>query len=185
MVFGGTMTRKASDLAPLKETGRPGPTRTAEPGVDQSSATALRPGSRSVSHPAKCGDPPGFSGLRQAAAGSGSTCAHSRPPSTVTGASGRNAAVRRAPTAWVRIRAGPADAARTPEPSSSGRTRSSPATNSRAAAAVYVEPAACCRSAVSRVAVPGAHTGSGSSPSFQKSSQVGASACPGVHSVLK
>lgn len=118
------------------ETGPAAPTRTLEPEAVQRSATARLPGSADVSQRAKCGETPFVPVPRQASAVSSSTSSHSRPPVVETGPSGRKAGVRWAPTAWVRTRAGPAEGARRPDPSSSGRTRSSPATNSRAAAAM-------------------------------------------------
>ncbi|WP_051765738.1 hypothetical protein [Saccharothrix syringae] len=65
------------------------------------------------------------------------TCAHTAadPPAEVA-SSGTTNGVRAPPTAWPSTRAGSAEGARTPDPSSSGNTRRSPATNRRAAAAM-------------------------------------------------
>lgn len=133
--FGGTKTRSARLLASLTESGFAGRTVTAEPGDFQRRATARRPVSRSGCQDAKCGEEL-TAESRQATRGSGSIAEHSRPPVTFTEASGRNPAPRLAPTACVSTRAGSAEGARRSEPSTSSRTRSSPATNSRAAAAM-------------------------------------------------
>ncbi|CAM5676509.1 hypothetical protein SALBM135S_09178 [Streptomyces alboniger] len=136
LVLGGTITRSARRSAPASERGGPGCIRTGAPGSVQRIASASRPGSGETSHPAKCGDAPAVPGGRQARVASWSTWAQRVPPLTVAEVSGRKAAVRRAPTAWVSTRAGSAEGARRSEPSRRGRTRSSPATNRRAAAAM-------------------------------------------------
>jgi hypothetical protein len=65
------------------------------------------------------------------------TSRHSRaPPVAPVLASGTTNGVRAAPTAWLRTFAGSAEGARTPDPSTRGSTRWSPATNNRAAAAM-------------------------------------------------
>lgn len=84
----------------------------------------------------KCVDPHRSTGLTHAVAGSAETWSHTRAlPSAVVAPSGTTNADRAPPTAWLSTRAGSAEGARTPEPSTSGSTRWSPATNRRAAAA--------------------------------------------------
>ncbi|MDU0295119.1 hypothetical protein NUG22_38475, partial [Saccharothrix longispora] len=184
-VFGGTATLNANSRDPTNDTGTPGRTVPTSPSAAHRNATANRPDSGTIRlNRTKCGDGRPTAGSTHATAGSADTCAHTRadPPADVT-SSGTTNADRAPPTACANTRTGSADGARTPDPSSNGNTRRSPATNNRAAAATYVAPAACCCPAVNRVAVPGEHTAS--THDTGKSSDAGASACPGVHSALK